>query len=88
MKVQQYSEKSVVLISENEKEIEYIKLQKQVLKNLFGKFNPFLSCGPAWVFSSKRAVLEYLFLGSQTMKEVRLLSYTAFIWAWTLSFVY
>jgi hypothetical protein len=54
MKVQQYSEKSVVLISENEKEIEYIKLQKQVLKNLFGKFNPFLSCGPAWVFSSKR----------------------------------
>jgi hypothetical protein len=33
MKVQQYSEKSVVLISENEKEIEYIKLQKQVLQN-------------------------------------------------------
>ena len=62
-KILEYSEKAIVVIGDT-RDI------KEKLKELGGRFNPRLSCGPGWVFSKKqRAEVEKILEGGKIDKK-------------------
>lgn len=48
LNVQEYTEKSIVLTGED------TKAYKEELKKIGGRYNPYLKCGPGWIFSKKK----------------------------------
>jgi hypothetical protein len=72
LEIKNYSAKSFTVIGET-------KPIKDVLKNLGGRFNPFLSSGPGWIFGNGRRpqVEQFIseYLGSQTATTLNTGSY-------------
>jgi len=63
MNIKEYSAKSFVVIGEKTKEY------KEELKELGGKYNALLKCGPAWIFPNPRKSDLVLFLNSKGFGE-------------------
>jgi len=60
--IENYTTRSFVLTGDT-------KPHKVTLKNMYGKYNPHLKCGPGWVFSNKRLLQVSKFIENEKTTE-------------------